>query len=380
MVLLLMVWGKGFLSVFKDQKGEDLQPFDISIVQLGMKSMQSTGIETGNMLEVKSFTKSFSPGLSLSSTRLLGGSLLGSSLQENAVLRSRFVDGSYYLGGDAGPAVAISTGATLNQDMLKGNVSSTVSVTKIVLEKGQGTFAIGPDDVLRFHATQPLSDLPCSSMTIQYDAAAFGADVSKDWVCKLFNVLALAGSVELLVILDSYKTSKLESEGAEMVLEAFARPIVSSLIGNIIRSKPQPAMDIPFVRDAFAATAKYMVAFEMVPDVIAVLDPRLLTKKKQQQQPAVVGTLVHPPAAWERGHAIHFFFDGRLVHWAVVSLASDMCTDGSKHVLSTIAPCKWGDDDNVEVEADADNATTAAAAPAEKKRKRPAAADGVEQP
>ena len=109
------------------------------------------------------------------------------------------------------------------------------------------------------------------------------------------------------------------------------------------------------------------------------MDTRILTKKSGGGGAEAKGTLVHPGADWERGYSVHFFFDSRLVHCAVVPLTGDMGTDGSKHVLGTISAVKW---DDVEFEAEEEEdapppppppATTAATA--EKKRKRAATAD-----
>jgi hypothetical protein len=119
----------------------------------------------------------------------------------------------------------------------------------------------------------------------------------------------------------------------------------------------------------------------VTPEVSIAFDARLLTKKRSATPDGAKTTLVHPASTWERGHAVHFFFGGRLVHFAVVPLVGDGCgLDGSKHVLSTIAaPVKW-DELDVEVEAPADAPPAVEAPPAaekEKKRKqRPVATEG----
>ena len=362
MVLSMMVWGKGFLNVFKDQKGEDLQAFDIAMVQLSTKSTSSTGMTSGNMLEVKNFTKNSYPSLNLLGTRLLP--TMAKSLVDSAVMRSRFLDGSHL------PPAAEGTKNKINQEWLKGSISNTVSIVKVTAD--QGTFAIGPDDVLRFHVTQPLADLPCAQMTVQCDAGVFGAD-NKDWVCKLFNVLTLMGAMELLVILDSYKASKLESEGEDSVLEGFARVDVPALIERLLTKKLHSSgLDVSYVKEAFGeAAAKQMAVFKLEGDVSVVFDTRLLSKKHTVEV-GIKTTLVHPNSAWERGHALHFFFGGRLVHYVVVPLAADGGVDGNKHVLSTIAaPVEW---DEVEIEQTENINPNIPTTTAEKKRKRPATA------
>jgi len=363
MVISLMVWGKGFLNAFKHQKGVDIEPFDICTMQLGIKSMQAPALDNGNMLEIKSYAKIYGESLCLGSCRLLAHAL-GASLQECAVMRSRFVEGQH-CGEIAG----------LNQAMIKGNISTTVSVVKIALEKGHGTFAIGADDILRFHAAQSLADLPCTTMTVQHEGLTFGA--SKDWVCKLFNVLALTGGMELLVIMDSYQTSKTESQGGDITLDSFARPNISGLIGRLLLKPSRAASEIDFIAKVFPKEqSDNMAAFELGSDVVVVLDTRLLTKKVAALGQESTMTLVHPNAPfWERGYAIHFFLDGRLVHCAVVPLAANGGTDGNKHVLTAIAPPTWDDVDiemgTVPLEASVDEISEApATAP---KRKRAAA-------
>ena len=337
MVLSMMVWPKGFTKTFKEQNGEDLRPFDICTMQLGIKSMQAPALDGGNMLDIKGYSKVYGESLCLGSSRLLAN-LLGASLQECAVMRSRFVDATH-CGEIAG----------LNQAMIKGNISATVSVVKILLEKGHGTFAIGADDILRFHASQSLADIPCTTMTVQYDGLGFGA--SKDWVCKLFNVLALSGGMELVVIMDSYQTNKTQQQGGDIVLDAFARPDISGLIGRLLLKRSRPASELDFVTKVFPKDqSDNMAAFELSPsataEFVVVLDTRLLTKKVAAVGQESTMTLVHPNAPfWERGHAVHFFLDGRLVHCAVVPLAPHGGTDGSKHVLTAIAPPTWDDVD-----------------------------------
>ena len=360
MVLSMMVWGRGLLSVFKEQKGEDLYPFDISVAQLSIKSVGCKGMETGNMLDVKSYSKSSNPALNLLGIRLMP-SAIAKSLQESAVMRSRYLDGTHITPED-------TTAMNINHAWLKGSISATVSIVKVAA--GQGTFAIGPDDVLRFHVTQTLGDLPCAQMTIKCDTSAYGGDLL--WVCKLFNVLALAGAMELIVIMDSYKASKMESEGEDTVLEGFARPNVAGLIEAMLTNKTADA-GMDFVKETFGEAAINMATFKLDNDVVVALDTRVSNKKKSITETAAnKSTLVHPSSAWERGHALHFFFGGRLVHYVVLPIATDAGNAGSNHVLSTIA-VKW--DDDIEMGPGVAN-KVAEVSSVEKKRKRAAAVGG----
>ena len=179
-----------------------MRVFDIGIMQMGIKSIGCAGADSGNMLEVKTFVRNNHPGINLFSTRLFPS--LPTSLLESAAMRTRFLEGSHVENGETFGE------SKLKQDWVKGTMSSTVSVVKVSAQGG--TFAIGPDDVLRFHVAQPLADLPCAQMTVRCDPSVFGNEADKDWVCKLLNVLALIDAVELVVVMDSYKTTKLESE------------------------------------------------------------------------------------------------------------------------------------------------------------------------
>lgn len=60
----------------------------------------------------------------------------------------------------------------LSQTWIHGNLSNTLHVVRVV--PTTGTFAIGPDDVLRFHGgEQPLADLPCNTMAVSFDTKQF---------------------------------------------------------------------------------------------------------------------------------------------------------------------------------------------------------------
>ena len=343
MVLSMMVWGRSFMNVFKEQKGEDLQAFDIGILQMGTRSMQSNAAEKGQMLEIKAFMKNYNKGLTPGSIRLLHPKLVSSSLQESAMMNAHFSEGSH-LGVEV-------TG--LNQALMKGNMSSTVSVVRVALEKGQGTFAIGPDDVFFFNAAQPLADMTCSRVNVKYDTQGFGAAASKDWVCKLFNVLCLAGCMELVVVLDAYKASNNHEE--EVAMDGFARPNMSVLLATLLEKKPKPISEVPpFVHAALPAVKQNVGVYELSEGLMVAIDIRRMTKRsitaEEARKNVSVYSLVHPNAEWEKGYAIHFFYDNRLVHCAVVPVCSDVLMDGSKHVLNTISAVKWSSDDQIEFE------------------------------
>jgi hypothetical protein len=335
MVLSIMVWGQSFEKVFKEETADAVEAFDIGIVQLGTKSMQSTSTETGQMLEIKAFTtQPACKGLSVGSLRVFGGHIVPASLQEAAVWRSRFADGSHMQ--------ELCEGKSLNQGLVKGNLSMTVSVVRVELQRGQGTFAIGADDVLRFHVAQPLVDLTVARVNVHYDVGGFGQG-GKDWVCKLFNVLCLAGCMELLVILDTYKVEGKEGIAEEITMEAYARPNMGKLTGLLVDKKPKAVADVPFVQSALGV-GKNVGVYELEGLVLA-MDARKMTKRRGEGDARLSQSLVHAHSEWEKGYSVHFFCDERLVHCAVVPVFMDLSgAEGSKQVLNTIAPPKWGED------------------------------------
>ena len=192
MIITITVWGSKFDAVFKDQK-EDVRQFSIGLVQFGIKSMQSTAQEKGMMLDVKTFCAV--QGLSAVSSRMLRSELLPGSMQASAIARSHFADGSH-LGAEQPTGIA--------QNLLTGNLSTTVNLVRVVPKAINGTFGVGADGAVRFYVTQPLADIPCTSMLVKYDTTMFGTK-SEDWIMRLLNVAMISQAVELMVLIDLYK-------------------------------------------------------------------------------------------------------------------------------------------------------------------------------
>jgi hypothetical protein len=411
MVLSTKVWGSKFMGTFKEQH-TDIGVFDIALVQFGLKSIQSTALSSGMMLEIKAFNAVL--GINASASRLLKSVVVPMSLEEAAISRSRFADGSYLSPSSSAHGGELEQGESggpkgLQQDMLKGNLSSTVSLIRAVPGQAQGVFALGADDNMRFHINEPIADLPCSGslLRVYYDPTIFASGTDKDWITKLFNVALVMGAIEIFVLVDTYKTSKQQQaavgeddEGPSM--DCYARLNVSVLISSILSASMVPGSSVAYVQAAFAAspsTLKNIAAYPLGTNSNALIavDLRRMTKKRaiaaDSQQLHAKGSVVYKDSAWESAHAVYVFFEGRLVHYFVVPITSGGAgANGSRIALETVSMAKWSADDidfgdDCDANNNSDNDTTSVATAATeasanngsgpaaaKKRKRPATA------
>ena len=142
MIFTLKVWTSNVSKVFKEVT-EDAQPFQLCVAQLVLRSSECAKLD--EMMDLKSLT--LMHNVSPSALRLVDSALFPSSLQEAAMMRTRYLDASHL-----SPEVRdTSVLSALKQDWLKSSFSGTVSAIRVALPLGSGAFAIGPDDLLRFH-------------------------------------------------------------------------------------------------------------------------------------------------------------------------------------------------------------------------------------
>jgi hypothetical protein len=410
MVITTKVWGSKFLTTFKEQK-TDVEIFDMVLVQFSLKSLQSSALAGGMMLEIKAYNSI--PGINPGSFRLLKSPSVPMSLQEAAVARSRFADGSHLSTETTAGEQPLAAPCLLTQDMIKGNLSTTVSLIRAVPGQAQGVFALGPDDKMRFHINEPMSDIPCAdTLMVHYDAAIFAAGKDKDWVAKLFNVAVVMKAVELFVAVDTYKSNKAAGgdgeDGGGFIMDCYARLDVSVLISHILQQPVvTPASSVPCIQSTFtdqglSGSLKYLAVFvpESVPTILFAVDLRRMSKKIENgEQQQAKGSVVHQDSSWDKAHSVHVFFEERLVHCFVVPVtATGVGADGSRKVLETVSVAKWAADE-VEMESfgcdndvDDEDATklnhdevtgeevaAAATAMSIKKRKRASAVVGAEE-
>jgi hypothetical protein len=414
MIMSTKVWGNKFALAFKEQTA-DMEVFDMGFVQFGLKSITSTSMTSGMMLEVKTIRK-ISDEVNPSAFRLLKSTIVPTSLQESAIMKSRFADGSHLTShqplkttmmmitsSSASSAVSSPTtkedGADeslvvepplaavtaekpegLCQDMIKGNISSTVSLVRATPSPAHGVFAYGADDRLRFHLNDSIADLPCvETLLVKFDEAVFfglgggdgGEADKKEWVAKMMNVAVTMRAMEMFIAVDTYKAKDSGSGGAdgaadggskgEQSMDCYVRIDTSVMTAFALASTPPtPAASLPFVADALAGiiSPHHHAAFVSSSGITLVVDLRCLTKKKQQQSTAdskrqIRGSVLHKTAGWEKAHCVHVFFEERLVHCFFVPVSPAGADGTSRMVLEAIKPNVADYTDEFEVEGSA---------------------------
>jgi hypothetical protein len=142
----------------------------------------------------------------------------------------------------------------LNQELIKSNFAQTISVVRI--SPTMGTFALGADNILRFHSEGALADLPHGSIIVRFDPRQYPSGNAENliWTIKLFNIAVIVGAMELLVAVNTYQR---RNDGGgdggggdgpqrETKFYAFAR-IETAAFTNLIRKQviSQKLMPIP---------------------------------------------------------------------------------------------------------------------------------------
>ncbi len=324
MIFTLKVWTTNVAKVFKDQT-EDAQPFDIAVVQLMLRSNECS--KTDEMLDLKSM--SVMHGMSPSGLKLANSMLFPGSMQEAAIMRSRFADGTHIPPEDRDSPLLASS---LKQDWLKGNLAQTVSAIRVKLPLGSGAFAIGPDDLLRFHieVVGGLGGLSCNSLVVRYDPRQFEG-APREWIVALFNVALMMddGAVELLISIDTYQGNA----NAPPVI-AFARVRIAALtstllqrISMMIKQEEMPkAIAAVFVDPK---QRKHTALFAFADDKVHLaIDTRRISRlesgasggSSSPQLPTF--SMVHMESAWQKGYNGYVFVEGRLVFHFVATADS----------------------------------------------------------
>lgn len=415
MIMTSKVWGNKFEKTFKEQT-TDINVFDVVLVQFGMHSIGSSAKENGMMLEIKSYNHLAC--LTPSSFLFLAPKMLPSSLQECTLRKNRFVDASHAVATvqsqqEDGPvedvdaqmqhhATTTTTGIKgLFQDMIKGNISSSCFFLRVVPTQSNGMFSIGPDDVMKFFVHQPIVDLPSGTGTLiaHFNPADFIHNYPKvleqkpnfetsssfrEWVLKLFNVLTLMEAVEMLVVVDTYKTQQSggkkdvptsqkplinassmmddaatggnDNSSQQLLMDAYVRINVNVITESLIRANADGLVtngsNVAFVASgSLASIAQHLLVFPyataspLTGKINGILhvawDTRKINRKKAsssseaqpQPQPQQENSLqeslklrqhstsiIAPESQWDSAHAIYLFFDERLVHYFYIPL------------------------------------------------------------
>ena len=392
MIFTLKVWTTNVAKVFKEQT-EDGQPFELAVAQLMLRSCECS--KTDEMLDLKSLTTM--PGLNPSALRLVDGTLFAGSLQEAAIMRSRFADGTHLSGEERDTSLLAQA---LKQEWLKGNLAATVSAIRVALPLGSGAFAIGSDDLLRFHieTVGSLGGLSCSALVVQYDPHQFEG-APREWIVALFNVALMLddGAVELLISIDTYQG---KDSGSAPPVIAFARLHVAALTAALLSRTPltvwdaQPGTTPTEVPKPIAAAfpdpkqRKHMAVVSFANDKVHLaIDTRRISRVEVSSSPSPSLSMAHMDAAWQKGYNAHVFVEGRLVfHFVATADSAAASSLAAARGLQTIAMPNLmshhlvtmaDDEEVVDVEAAAEDAAAAADSDAAKKRSAAAVGGGA---
>jgi hypothetical protein len=309
---------------------EDMKTFDMGVVELMLKSTECTkGTE---MMELKGLLAV--KGCSPSSLRVVDTTLMPRSLQDAAAMKTRFGDGSYLT----------NPGENVKQEWLKDNLSATVSMMAFKVQGKIGnSFAIGADEILRFHG--PVAGLPVDAFEVNYDARQFGG-ASMDWVAGLLNVVMdmCDDAVEVLVAMDSYQGK----ETTSAPVSGFVRLHLAALAAAW-QSKDAIAFSAlpPAFSTVFTDTKQHPNLVGIPFDdgkMHMVIDTRRVSRAAvvaATGKPPMLG-LNHMDSQWNKGYNAYIFTGTRFVFQFVVSADTGSSTNlaGARglQTLSFIAP------------------------------------------
>jgi hypothetical protein len=242
MVISASIWANKLQNSIKKPSPppyHNLAPFQLCLVQLGIKSVMSNS-EKGMMLDIKHVTPVEAP-YSLSMCDLVSNDLPPHSLQESAEFRTRFLEGAL--------VTSEQHRKHLNQDLIKGNFSTTMHLLALSPEPRHGAIAVAADGKLKLFQQQPMGDVSATTIELSYNAEIHGVspneDASVEWLAKLFNIAMMLGALELLVIVDEYRMRNGNNKGEESLragatsdvhLQAFARVNERLLLAKLVAS------------------------------------------------------------------------------------------------------------------------------------------------
>jgi hypothetical protein len=325
---------------------EDMKTFDMGVVELMLRSTEST--KANEMVELKSLLAV--KGCSPSSLRVVDATLMPQSLQDAAAMKTRFGDGSYL----SNPA------DNVKQEWLRDNLSATVSMMAFKVQgKNGNSFAIGADDVIRFHG--PVAGVPVDAFEVTYDPRQFGG-APADWVVGFLNVLTdmCNDAVEVLVSVDSYQGK----ESATAPVYGFVRLHLSALAAAWESKDAIGFAGFPkAIASVFAEAQRPNLVCIPFDDgkMHLVVDTRRASHAATGTARAPMLGLNHSEANWTKGYNAYFFTDGRCVCHFVVSADAGCTTNvaGARglRTLSFIAPAGEYDDAEATEETNETNET-----------------------
>ena len=348
MVFSMGVWEDDKIAEAFAAQEEDIRPFDLLAIELLSKSNVPSRSDYAKdaRLTIRTVRPIAHASLSAASPAWLPTRIFPSTVPDAAALLSHFTAGThlgptalalravhgeaFVTDEDAGvaplPEGAIPREHVLQQSWISKQLAGTLYTLSVVPQGG--SFAVGPDDILRYHGESGLLDttgLPAPTFPIRYDERLHTTD--RAWATHLLNVALYVGAVELLISVDTY-TGNGASEGGNNV-HGYAR-IRQGAWGDIFFNKT-PLPQLPaFVAAALGGAARHHVAYELQPTLHLVLDSRTSTNPGKGKAATLFGAMLPAEdASWERGHAIIVFIDDAPVFHFIAPVAVPGAKGGS---------------------------------------------------
>lgn len=331
MIFSVGVWEDAKIAEAFAEQDRDIKMFDVLSIELLAKSLttnRSSAYSKDSRIGIKSVRLVNS--LAASSPTWLPSRIFANSLPDATALLAHFVAGTHLspsalalraphgdpsvTDDDAGvsalPTGTIHKDAVLQQSWISKNLASSVFAMRVT--PTEGTFAIGPDDVLRFHGTDSILEaagLTTPTFPVHYDAKLYSSNAT--WAAHLLNVALFVGAAELLIIADTY-TGAGASEGdgnGTGTTVAYARVRQGPWSDVFFSKVPLPALPSFVLSSVLGGPAsRHLVVFEVSPKVHIVLDTRAGANANKAAAPVVFGGMMQPnDVSWERGHVVYVF-------------------------------------------------------------------------
>jgi hypothetical protein len=348
MVFSLPVWEEGKIAEAFAEQQTDIKPFDLIAIELQSKSSAPSRSEYAkdariNILSVRQINT-----LAASSASWLPSRIFTTNVQDGAALLAHFTAGThlspaglalraphgeaYVTDEDAGVAPlsenAIPREHVLQQSWISKQLASSLFAVRAV--PSGGSFAIGPDDILRFHGEQSnildLTGLQAPSFPVRYDEKLY--TTNREWVVQLLNIGLFVGAVELLIAADTYSGGN-SSENNNNI-SAFAR-IRQGPWSDVFFSKTPMAQLPPFIANYVTGPLRHIVAYELQPSAFhIVIDTRTGVNQASGKAPTLFGAFMPlEDESWERGHLLTVFIDEMPVFNCIAPIAFPGALAGS---------------------------------------------------
>ena len=356
MIVNAAIWGDKIQSTFNMQK-EDILPFQFGLIQLKIKSISANNAaDAGRLLEIKNFTSLDMQLYNPSSFKLLrADGLLPSSKQEATLIRERILDGTL---------ISEQNRQHVNQSLIQGSVSTSVQLLCVTPQSGQGAISLAADGKIKFFMQQPIGDLSAYAINLEFDRMAHHCPVdgcNDEWMVKVFNVALMMSAVQIMVVVDSYKTKDLTD--AEVVYDGFIRIDLAVILKHIIACKEggvslTSALELNLERAKTIASvfetqgmSSAIKNFHLFPSVVEQLDLVIDVRKMSNKREGQViedhtSAFVHHDGKWKKGYMLYVFFEGKFVLSGVIPLVDlgGMFASGSaKRTLDSSSSVQFAD-------------------------------------